>query len=57
MAAKGVDVPSVLVSPGFLVDDVATPRFRCEKGTLTVSGKAGLGVELDPRKLERYQVS
>ena len=57
LAAKGVNVPSDLVSPGFLVDDVTTPRFRCERGALTASGTPGLGVALDPQKLAQYRVA
>ena len=55
LASPAVSVPSDLVSPGFLVDDVVTPKFKCEAGFLSVTQAPGLGVELDRQKLEQYR--
>jgi muconate cycloisomerase len=38
-------------------DDIVTESFRYEDGALIVSDKPGLGVELDPEKIERYRLT
>ena len=37
-------------------DDIVTESFRYEDGALLVSSTPGLGIELDPEKVERYRV-
>ncbi len=37
-------------------DDIVTESFRYEDGALLVSDRPGLGVELDPEKVERYRL-
>lgn len=41
----------------YYTDDIVTEPFEYKNGRLTVPDKPGLGVELDPKKLERYRVS
>jgi muconate cycloisomerase len=41
----------------YYTDDIVTEPFEYKNGHLTVPDKPGLGVELDPKKLERYRVS
>ena len=56
LASKAVSVASDLVGPGFLVGDVATPRFQYERGRLGLAGEGpGLGVALDRSQVERYR--
>ena len=38
-------------------DDIVTESFRYEDGALLVPDKPGLGVELDPEKIERYRLT
>lgn len=55
-ASRGVTVPSDLVGPGLLEDDVVTEPFDYDgRGRLTVPTGPGLGVSLDPGKLRRYR--
>ena len=56
VASKNVSVPSDLVSPGLLVDDVCKSPFRFDIGTLRPFEKPGLGVELDEAKMEKWAV-
>jgi muconate cycloisomerase len=37
-------------------DDIVTESFKFEAGALLVPDKPGLGVELDPEKIERYRL-
>ena len=37
-------------------DDIVTESFRYEDGAMIVSDRPGLGVELDPEKVERYRL-
>jgi muconate cycloisomerase len=37
-------------------DDIVTESFRYEDGALIVPSAPGLGVELDPEKIERYRI-
>jgi L-alanine-DL-glutamate epimerase-like enolase superfamily enzyme len=39
-----------------LEDDILTERFRIDRGTIAVPTKPGLGIEVDPDRLERYKV-
>ena len=57
LAAAAVSVPSSLVSPGFLVDDVVEPQFKCRNGTLSVPQAPGLGIRLAAEKLQKYRLS
>jgi muconate cycloisomerase len=38
-------------------DDIVTESFRFDSGALLVPDKPGLGVELDPEKIERYRLA
>ena len=57
VTSRAVSVPSDLVSPGLLVDDIVTPRFAFSAGTLSPSGGAGLGVSLDEAAMARLSVA
>jgi L-alanine-DL-glutamate epimerase-like enolase superfamily enzyme len=39
------------------LDDIVTESFTYEDGNLIVPDRPGLGVELDPEKIERYRIS
>jgi L-alanine-DL-glutamate epimerase-like enolase superfamily enzyme len=39
-----------------LEDDILTERFKIERGTIGVPQKPGLGIEVDPERLQRYKV-
>ena len=41
----------------FYTDDIITEPFEYAGGCLTVPDKPGLGVELDPKKIEKYRVA
>ena len=56
LASQNISVPSDLVGPGLLVDDVCNPRFKYRSGGLCAFGGSGLGVELDERKIEKWSV-
>ena len=56
LASQNISVPSDLVGPGLLVDDVCNPRFKYRSGGLCAFGGPGLGVELDERKIEKWSV-
>lgn len=56
LASKGVTVASDLIGPGLMSDDVTSPRFEFESGHLRAPEAPGLGVSLDPEKLERYGI-
>jgi L-alanine-DL-glutamate epimerase-like enolase superfamily enzyme len=38
-----------------LVDDITTSRFAIERGHMRVPEQPGLGIEIDPAKLDRYR--
>lgn len=40
----------------FYTDDIITEPFEYANGSLRVSDRPGLGVELDPKKVEKYRV-
>ena len=54
VASASVSVPSDLVGPGLLRDDVCTTSFSLEGGGLTPFEGPGLGVGLDEEKMERW---
>ncbi len=56
VAAANVTVPSDLVSPGLLVDDICTTPFKFENGALTPFAAPGLGLELDEEKMEKWGI-
>jgi glucarate dehydratase len=39
-----------------LEDDILTERFAFHQGKMTVPKTPGLGIEVDPQKLARYQL-
>jgi L-alanine-DL-glutamate epimerase-like enolase superfamily enzyme len=39
-----------------LEDDIITEPFRIEAGTIAVPDRPGLGIEVDPRKLQKYRI-
>jgi muconate cycloisomerase len=45
------------VGPLKTTDDIVTHKLDLSRGTLVVPDRPGLGVELDPGKLERYSFS
>ena len=57
LASAALGVASDLVSPGFLVDDVVEPQFKCRNGTLSVPQAPGLGIRLEAQKLQKYRLS
>ncbi len=68
-ALRGVVWPSVIpvttllgreqckVGGVFYTDDIITEPFEYSGGCITVPEKPGLGVELDPKKIEKYRVA
>lgn len=54
-ACPAITIPSDLVGPGLLVDDVITTPFEYRDSMLTVPDGPGLGVVLDRRKLQQYR--
>ena len=56
VASKNVTVPSDLISPELLVDDICKTPFRFDNGTLRPFQKPGLGVELDGAKMEKWGI-
>lgn len=54
IASKNVTIPSDLVSPKLLVDDICKLPFEFDNGTLCPFEKPGLGVELDESKMEKW---
>lgn len=40
-----------------LEDDIITDRFQIERGTIAVPDKPGLGIEGDPKRIEKYRVN
>ena len=39
-----------------LEDDIITERFKIERGTIAVPQQPGLGIEVDPERLQRYKI-
>ncbi len=59
MATTGIaaeDFPCDILGPFFYEDDVLLDALPIEAGKARPNDKPGLGVELDPRKLAKYQV-
>jgi L-alanine-DL-glutamate epimerase-like enolase superfamily enzyme len=56
VASRNVTVPSDLVGPGLLVDDVCKTPFRYRNGALEPFEGPGLGVELDEEKMNHWAV-
>ena len=56
VASRNVTVPSDLVGPGLLVDDICTTPFRYRNGALEPFEGPGLGVELDEEKMNQWAV-
>jgi L-alanine-DL-glutamate epimerase-like enolase superfamily enzyme len=56
VASKGVTVPSDLVSPQLLVDDICKEPFHIEDGTLRPYEKPGLGIEIDEEKMAKWAI-
>ncbi len=54
VASASVSVPSDLVGPGLLEDDVCTKPFSLEGGELTPFEGPGLGVDLDEESMKRW---
>ena len=54
VASENVTVPSDLVGPALLVDDVCKTPFRYRDGTLEPFEMPGLGVELDEEKMKKW---
>ena len=54
VASKNVTVPSDLVSPELLADDVCAVPFRFEDGVLRPFETPGLGIELDEAKMAQW---
>lgn len=57
VAAPNVTVPSDLVSPELLIDDICTTPFKFENGALKPFAAPGLGVELDEAKMGKWGIS
>ena len=55
-ASESVTIASDLVGPGLLEGDVVKSPFQYTNGRIHVPHGAGLGIELDPDKLERWSV-
>lgn len=56
VASENVTVPSDLVGPALLVDDICKTPFRYRNGTLEPFEMPGLGVELDEEKMKKWAV-
>ncbi|MBT5873425.1 MAG: hypothetical protein HOH43_08400 [Candidatus Latescibacteria bacterium] len=56
IASKNVTVPSDLVSPELLVDDICRNPLRFRNGTLQPNNAPGLGMEIDEDKMEKWAV-
>lgn len=56
IASKNLTLPSDLISPGLLIDDICKEPFQFQNGTLCPFEKPGLGVELDEEKMEMWQI-
>ncbi|MDE3000434.1 MAG: hypothetical protein OXU79_15275 [Gemmatimonadota bacterium] len=56
VASQNVTVPSDLVGPGLLVDDICKTPFRYRDGALEPFEKPGLGVELDEERMKQWAV-
>lgn len=56
VASKNVTVPSDLIGPELLADDICAVPFRFEDGVLRPFEKPGLGVELDEAKMAQWAV-
>ncbi len=54
VSSSNVDVPSDLVGPGLLQDDVCANPFSLEGGELAPFEGPGLGMGLDEEKMERW---
>lgn len=54
VSSASVEVPSDLVGPGLLHDDVCANPFTLEGGELAPFEGPGLGVDLDEEKMERW---
>jgi muconate cycloisomerase len=54
VSAPAESLPTKTVGRSYL-DDIITEPFGYEDGSIIVSDKPGLGVELDPQKLAKYQ--
>ena len=39
-----------------LEDDILTERFKIDRGTIAVTQQPGLGIEVDPERLQRYKL-
>lgn len=58
MASPGIgaeEFPCDILGPLAYEEDVVAEKLEFRDGALRASGKPGLGVELDPAKLERYR--
>lgn len=56
-ATANAEYPCELVGTSMTVDDVFAERYAAEGGFIDVPKSPGLGFELDPAKLRRYQTS
>lgn len=54
VASQNVTVPSDLVGPALLVDDICKMPFTYRDGALEPFEKPGLGVELDEEKMKKW---
>ena len=54
VSSANVEVPSDLVGPGLLQDDVCTSPFTLEGGELAPFEGPGLGMDLDEERMERW---
>ncbi len=58
IATRGVaaeDFPCDIIGPFFYEDDIVREPLEIKPGSARPNGKAGLGVELDDEKVERYR--
>ncbi len=56
VASANVTVPSDLVSPGLLVDDICATPFEYRHGALEPPAGPGLGVELDEARMAKWAI-
>ena len=56
VASPNVTIPSDLVSPELLDDDICTTPFRFAEGALRPFDKPGLGIELDEEKMGKWHL-